>query len=160
MKFDKAPEISDGGSKTFLKLKNGDSVKGVFRGDVYEFFCKWDGQKSVACAETDEKARFRFRINFVMKENGAFTSKIWEQGAVVYNQLKDLHSEYDLTKTLVTIKRSGSDLTTTYSILPVKDGHVTPELERNLSDIRLQELGQKGNTHETQTFENFDEVPF
>lgn len=144
MKFNLNPEVGSSGSTTFLKLKDKDVVQGIFRGDVHEFYSKWENGKSTVCSP--EEGRFRFRINFITKENGTLTAKIWEGGAVVYNQLKDLNDLYPLETTMVTIKRNGADMGTTYTILPQKET-VGPVLENTLKSVTLHDLTpkEKGN---------------
>lgn len=141
MKFDKNPSV--GGDGEFLKLENGKSVTGVFRGDPLEYYSKWEGKKSIPCAEGDEGARFRFRVNFVTKVDGAYKALIWEQGATVYNQLKRFNEDFPLDKTVVKISRSGSTMNdTVYFITPNPGGHeVNPATEDVLKNVQLQELG-------------------
>lgn len=124
----------------FLKLKDKEQVKGVFRGAVKEYWVKWEGSRSQECPPDEEGAKFRFKINFVMKENGVLTPKIWEGGMIVYNQLKDLHETFSLPQTIVTIKRSGSGKDTLYTIMPSKEYKVTPEMERLLQAVKLHDL--------------------
>lgn len=145
MDFPHNPETGTNGdsSPLFMKLKDKDTIKGVFRGEPFVFYSKWENGKSIISKEGEPKARFRFRINFVYKENGILVSKIWEQGGVVYNQLKDLNGEYELSKTLVSIKRNGSDMSTTYSILPSKNGTITETEEKALINVKLHELKPK-----------------
>lgn len=161
--FNSSPKSSSD-SKNFLKLKDRDSVTGVFRGDVHEFFVQWKDKKPVESAESAPGAKFRFRVNFVCKENGALVSKIFEQGAVVYNLLKDLSLEYELDSTFVKVIRNGSGMNdTTYSILPLIKQTVTPEIEKQLAAVPLQELAPKSTPETKEHHNEFDEneeVPF
>jgi len=142
MRFDSNP--TTGGSVDFLKLKDKESVTGVFRGDVHEFSGIWKDGKQTVVPDGTAGASFRFRINFVTKENNELVSKIWEQGVTVYNQLKDLHTEYNLLETIVKITRSGSGPSdTSYSILPIKKHEVTKEMEKQMSAVELKELAPK-----------------
>lgn len=133
----------------FLKLKGGQTVKGVFRGEPKSFETHWTGQFSELCigvgcplCAKGDKSKFRFRLNFLMRdEAGGFVAKIWEQGWGVYNQLKDLNVEYPLERTIVTIKRTGDSINdTSYMILPAKDGVVNAALEAKLAAIPLVDL--------------------
>ncbi len=157
MRFDQSPET--GGSNDFLKLKNGDSVTGVFRGDEYEFYGSWKEGKFVV----GEGKSFRFRINFITKdESGTYVAKVLEQGVTVYNQLKDLHAEYDLTETIVKITRSGAGPSdTSYSILPIKKSQVGPELEKQLQAVELKDLGHSDKQKVTEpSFDSEEAIPF
>lgn len=139
------------GSEHFLKLKAGEVIRGVFRGDPHEFRLHWENNKSSLCTDdtcerckSGNKSKFRFRLNFLVKENDHYVAKIWEQGWTVYTQLRDLHaSDYDLEKTVVKITRTGSGLNDTiYSVLPLPppNGLVTKELNDKLSQIKLHDL--------------------
>lgn len=127
MKFrDEVPEA--GGS--FLKLKDKESVVGVFAGDIHEFFAIWEGGKMTVAKEGDAGAGFRFRLNFIVKTPTGYQAKILEQGATVYRELKNLNEEYDLDKTVIKITRSGSTRqNTSYSFLPLLKASVGPEVK-------------------------------
>jgi hypothetical protein len=146
MKF---KSVNFNGNKNYLKLSDGESVKGVFRGDPYDFRQHWGQGRSVLCQDDScercaagETSSFRFRINFVVNENGVYTAKIFEQGATVYGQLKLLHeSDYDLEKMVVTISRHGSNKNNTiYNILPVKNGEIKNGTLKIISQIKLHDL--------------------
>lgn len=146
MKF-KAASAMD--SKNYLRLKDKDTVKGIFQGEPYEFKTHWNGKQSELCSEDSVcphcavglKAKFRFRINFVMKEGDAYVAKIFEQGWTVYNTLKDLSTEYDLENYIVKIGRSGSGINdTVYSIVPVPSGAVLPQTKAILQKVELMDL--------------------
>lgn len=173
MKFPDTEGSMDG--KNYLKLKDKESARGVFRGDPYLFRIHWTGQKSAVCSgvscphcKVGEKSSFRFRINFLLRENDQFVAKIWEQGWKVYLQLKALHeSDYDLEKTTVKVSRTGSDKNdTSYAVLPVPNGILSPEGEAKLRGIPLHDLAvfESAESPEEKTpssDSHFDEdVPF
>lgn len=135
MIFGATPQTG-GGSKDFLSMKDQETVSVVVRGNPHEFYSKWENGKSSEVPEGTAKASFRFRINVVLQENGAMTPKIWEQGATVYNALKELHEEYDLTKTVLKIKRDGIGMDTSYSLLPGKK-ELTKEQVDKINQIPL-----------------------
>src|SRR3984957_4152989 len=110
---------SSGGANNFLKLKDRESAEGVFRGELCEFFILWEGNKSKIVPEGVPDSKFRFRINFVIKEGSVYVPKIFEQGIIVYKQLSALHDEYSLPETVVKITRNGTGTDTTYSLLPL-----------------------------------------
>lgn len=140
----------ESGPGNFLKLTDGDSVRGVFRGNPSEFKQHWVDNKSIHCGSTEnspcelckkgDRPNFRFRINFIMNENGVFSSKIFEQGAKVYRALQALHQDYNLEKTTVKITRSGTGTKTSYSILPTPNGNLSPDLETKISQVPLKDL--------------------
>lgn len=159
MKFRKPEEMpTGGGSKNFLKLKDKESISGIFRGDIHEFFVLWEGGKSQTVEEGVPGARFRFRVNFVTKEGSAFVAKIFEQGLTVYQQLAELHTEYDLEQTTVKITRNGTGTDTTYSLLPLLKAAPTKETLKYLDTMELLPLEANGakEAHDTQE----SETPF
>lgn len=150
MKFEEGSGVGAEDGKNYIKLKDGESVKGVFRGAPVTLKKHWinkkpfdcDGDSCQYCAAGD-KAGFRFKLNLLMRdqETGQFVARIFEQGWTVYLQLKDLNEEYPLEKTIVNITRRGSGMNdTTYTILPAKEGAVNATLDATLSKIQLFEL--------------------
>jgi hypothetical protein len=161
------------GIKNLLKLKPGESITGVFKGDPVDYQQHWVGGRGVICEgaacpycqEKDEEGKplkpgFRFRINFLTLENSQWTAKVFEQGYTVYKNLRSLHeSDYNLEKTLVKITRYGSDKTTTYQIVPLPKHEVSPELEKRFKTIKLNELeiGQREPGEDSS--ESEDDIP-
>lgn len=161
MKF---PDVKDnrgggsGGGGTFLKLKDGDRLKGVFRGDPAIFrqhFIKAE-MKSYLCegkatcehCKAGDKAKFRFAINFLTQEEGVWVAKVFEQGYGTYLELKEMHeSEYDLPTTCVMLSRSGEGTDTRYRVTPAKDNGGLKEADiKKLDAIPLNDL--KGGADE------------
>ena len=162
MKFRAKKPEGEGGA-TFLKLKDGESIKGVFRGDPFDFQSHWKGG-SVACTGADcdfcakgEEPSFRFRINFVVKENGAYVAKLWEQGWRVYESLQGLDaSGYNLEETPVQISRRGSDKNnTTYNVLPVPNAALTEEHLAALKAVKLHDPCPRPPKEEKKESDNF-----
>jgi len=174
MKF---PDIGSTGGvakKDRLSLKDGEAVKGVFRGDPHPFrqhwvdgsstFCPGKGGNCQLCAAGD-KSSFRFRINFVLQENGAWVAKVWEQGWKAYQDLKSLHeSDYDLEKTVVKISRRGSGKNdTAYTVLPVPNGVLGQKDLAAVSAVPLHDLSprDKAETEDDGEPEHTeDDIPF
>lgn len=111
----------DGSGGLFLKLKDGESKVGVFRGEIYEFHQVWENGKSKVVEPDVDGAKSRFRLNFVSKEDGQYRSQIFEFGLMVYNQLAEIQDDYDLEKTGLKISRRGTGTDTTYIIIPSKE---------------------------------------
>lgn len=141
MKFRKdLPET--GGSNNFVKLKDKESITGIFRGEIHEFFVKWVDGKSIEVPEGSPGSKFRFRINFVVKEGASYVPKIFEQGQIVYEQLAQFHEEYPLETTVFKITRNGEKLDTTYTLMPLRQA-VTPETDAVLRQVKLNPLASK-----------------
>lgn len=146
MKFSAEGGTSGGiDGKHFVKLKDRESIVGVFRGDPHDFRQHWVNNRSSICSGSEcklcadkNKNTFRFRVNFITKENEVYVAKVFEQGWTVYEQLKALHEgDYPLDKTIVRITRSGTGQQTTYTIIPVPKGDITPDIEKKLSVVAL-----------------------
>lgn len=90
----------------YLKLKNGESAMGVFKGDPYEFYQVYPSNDPVPAGT--KGAAFRFKINFVTKEGATYVAKAFSQGVTIYNRLKYLNESYNLEETVVKITRKGS----------------------------------------------------
>jgi hypothetical protein len=132
MKMDKRE--SEGSGK-FLKIKDGESVTGLFRGNVYEFHSKWDNGKNILTSP--EEGRPRFRLNFIVKEDGALKAKIWEFPLAVYNQLFSINEEYPLETTKIKITRQGTGTDTSYMIIPLLKEPVGPQAAEEIEGVPL-----------------------
>lgn len=126
-----------GGSKNFLKLKDKESVSGIFMGDLHEFYVEWEAGKSRVVPEGAPGAKFRFRVNFVVKEGSVYVPKIFEQGLTVYRDLAAIHEEYPLDSIVVKITRNGTGTDTTYNLLPLLKQAITKETAAHLKTIEL-----------------------
>ena len=141
MKFERIEtKQSDGvsGGGNFLKIESGQSVTGVFRGEIGTFWQAWPrgGAKQVFSEPTPGSA-LRFRANFVVHENGKFVAKVYEFGVMVNNTLFEIQQEnIDLTTTKVKISRYGSGKNDTrYVVLPL--GPVPPKALKEIEAVEL-----------------------
>lgn len=97
------------GNGLFLKLTPNVDVKGVFLGEPELHTMVWK----------DGKASKRVKFNVAIEEAGSFAVKIWDAPLSVGNTVAQLRKDgYDLNRTLMTITRTGSDMTTKYSVRP------------------------------------------
>lgn len=136
-------------SRNFLKLKAGESIQGVFRGEIYDFRIHWADSRSSVCAGKDicelcksgNKSSFRFRVNFVTKEATGYVAKLIEQGWNFYGDMRSLNEGgYELEKFVVKITRQGEGLHTKYTILPLPNGLLTASSEALISKVTLNNL--------------------
>lgn len=138
----------------FLKIKDGGSIQGVFAGDPHQFYqhsfypekrmpvvCE-DPSTCTLCAE-GKKANFRFRINIIVKENGALVAKVFEHGWKTWKMLENMHSKFDLSRTAVDISKHGQGKETAYYIIPMPDGKVDDKMAEKLKAVKLVELESK-----------------
>ena len=156
MQFSKEPNTGTG-DMNFVKLKDGESIKGILRGNPYEFHKKWVDHKSTPCDASDPDAKFAFRMNLVVKEESGYVSKILEQGAKLYSSLKELNEEFNLDVTVIKIKRTGEKFQTVYSVFPTSD-KFTDSLEKSLLAVELQplEVELEGDGPKLKQEEDFD----
>lgn len=157
MQFRKIEEPS--GSQDYIKLKDKESIVGIFIGELYEFYSVFENKKPREVPEGTDGARFRFRVNFVVKDGPTFTPKIFENSATVYRQLEELHTEYDGLDTIyVKITRNGEGLDTTYSILPSKQPPKKEELA-HIKTLKLHDLTNR-KSESNGSLELNDDLPF
>jgi hypothetical protein len=135
---DELPET--GGSKNFIKLKDKESISGIIMGEIHEFFILWENGKSREVSEDTPGAKFRFRVNFVIKEGSVYVPKILEQGLIVYKDLAAINEEYPLEQTVIKLTRNGTGTDTTYSLLPLLKQQPTEKILAHLSTIELLSL--------------------
>lgn len=158
MKFKKIEEGSS--AQDFIKLKDKESVVGVFVGDLYEFHSIFENQKQREVSGNTPGAKFRFRVNFMVKQGPSFVPKIFENSATVYRQLEELHTEYDgLDSIFVKITRHGEKLDTTYAIMPSKQP-LKDEEKQIIKSIKLHELRQKDQQPQQKEKGDHNEPPF
>lgn len=121
MKFKYQEETKRGGAKIhqsskYLRLKNGESVIGLLRGEIYESFQIFEDGKGKHVLHGTKGAKQRFSINIIVKDGGENKAKIFEFGKPVNNKLYALSKEHDLTKTFIKISREGEKLDTVWFV--------------------------------------------
>lgn len=145
-------EWSSGIGKHLLKVEDGKSVVGVFRGEPVRFYQHWKGRSVVCsgrdtctlCASQDpeeRKASGRFRFNFIV-QGAQPVAMIFESGKRVYEQLLQLNKKVPLEKAWVEITRTGTKKNTQFfiSILPGNAGMLTPDQEKEILKVKLHDL--------------------
>lgn len=113
--------MGGGSSSAVIKLKDGQSVTGVLRGNPFEF---------ESAFKPGDKPKYRFRLNMVFKVDGVLQAQILEGGWKLSCQLKELlQSGWDLEKTRTRISRTGSGINdTVYSATVLPTPIPSPEL--------------------------------
>jgi hypothetical protein len=157
----------------FVKLKDKQSIKGIFRGEIFDFKQHWTrsaqgdrsqvckGQGCPICAVSPKKPTFKFRVNFVTTENGAFIARIFESNAGVYVTLRDMaKAGYNLEKTKVQITRNGEGRDTKYTILPVANSPLTTQHEQEIAKVVLHDLTQMQDASQgARSMPNYESTP-
>lgn len=142
MKFNK-PAGDFKGPNKFLKVDDGSSVNGVFRGEIYTFYNKWVNGKGMACGHDDPGAKPRYKLNFITMEQGKLVAKIFEFPQTVFNQLMDVNDVYPLETIKVKLSRRGTGTDTTYTILPLLNEPISPAMMKTIEEIELNILDGK-----------------
>lgn len=149
MKFPAIRESNGGGGgngASFVKVKDGESVQMLLRGEPVHYHALWNGAGWAAVPQgtkspEGKKAAFRFRIAALVQESGVWVAKILEQGYGVYEQLAVLGEDYDLERHVIKLSRKGSGPNdTTYTVIPLPKGAIQPDLEAKLKLIPLPEI--------------------
>jgi hypothetical protein len=136
--WDTMKKAKESGDSMFIKLKDGDNIKGVFRGDPYVFYRVFQDKEEYT--EWAEGRSFRFRINFMTEESG-WAPKILEQGAKVRDALLACKAKYGLD-CVYEITRTGSGREdTVYNVL--FDRNLTDSEKAVIAGTTLKELTKK-----------------
>ena len=131
-----APKTEGNVASNFLKVDDGQSATGIFRGEIFEFWQKWPkGGKKEVFTEPTAGAASRFKVNFVTMEGGKPVAKVWEFGVSVYNMLAELQKDFDLEKTNMKISRRGVDKNTQWMIIPL--GAASEDGLKTISQVSL-----------------------
>lgn len=117
-------------SGSFIKLKSGESIKGVFRGEPRCFFSIFNDKTEYEAYVPGSS--FRFKIPFVVKENGAYVAKIFSQGKRFWEMLKKCKEKYGLDKVFEISREGSTKDDTVYSLL----------YEGDLSKDELEQIGK------------------
>lgn len=154
----------NGNGDLFLKFHDGESKVGLLRGEPYEFYQVWEGGRSRVVAPDNASGKSRFRVNFVQREGDKFVARIWEFGLKVYNQLAELHTEYDLSETKIKITRIGEGTKTVYMVMPIAKEPIPKSAMKEIQALPLNALNNHGEAkkdkQEPNDIEHDDEVPF
>lgn len=141
-------------SKHIIRLKDKESVVGVFRGTIHEYWQHWLGQgippevcvdrRTCQHCANKVKATYRFRANLAVEvagKPGVYEMKIFENGRTVYDQLAEIATVYNVKEHAVKLSRSGSGLNdTTYSVMPLPTGAVSGDRLKAIEALPLRNL--------------------
>lgn len=146
---------SNGIGKHMVKIEDGKNVVGTFRGEIVKFYQHWKNGKSVICPgrdtcalcnstnDEDRKATGRFRINFIVRDNGSpLVAKVFEGGKRVYEQLRQINGDVPLEKAWVRISRIGTKTNTqwTIAVVPGASGMLSADDEKRVIAVPLHDI--------------------
>jgi hypothetical protein len=138
MSWDELKKVKEqSAGSIFVKLKDGDSIEGIFRGEP-RFFYQTFGERTEHNTWAEGR-NFRFRVNMFTKDDeGIYAAKIFQGGAKVRDAILDARDEYGLD-CMFKIKRTGSTKEDTrYAIL--FKSQLTPEELTKIKSTQLRSL--------------------
>src|ERR1700690_2881458 len=103
MKFIDRPKQESISSDKFLKMKDGETRSGVFRGEIYSYYVIWKDGRYQEAKSSDPGSTQRHKANFVMYEGNKFIAKVFEFSDPVYDQLAEINKIYPLESTKIQI---------------------------------------------------------
>ncbi len=114
-------------SSLYIRLKDGESINIIPRGEIYEFYSVF-GTRGEVSADT-AGAKLRFKVNVVINDSGTLRAKVLEFGMTVYEQLAEINKVCDVSKTKIRFSRRGSTKSDTiYIFMPVVNEPLSPKL--------------------------------
>lgn len=137
--WDEMKKLKNEKGNLFLKLADGESVEGIFRGEPFLFYQKF--KDPTEHKEWAEGRSFKFKINFLVKENGIWIAKILQGGSTIRDLLLDAKDEYGID-CVFKFKRVGLGREDTrYSLL--FKAQLTPEQIEAANRIKLNSFERK-----------------
>jgi hypothetical protein len=139
-KFFKKDIPSDGGM--FIKLRDGESVEGIFRGEPHEFYSVFGDKERTEYPDYVKGSSYKFKINFIVREEGKPVAKIYQGGVTVRRRLEYLFEEFG-QDCVYKIARKGSGKDDTEYFLD-KKADLNPDQVANIDKLDLCQLTAKG----------------
>jgi len=112
----KLDEQEGGGGGLFIKLKDGESVEGVFRGEPHCFYQIFKDKREYE--NYVEGSSFRFKLVMIIKENGAYVGKILQQGVKLGKSVRLCTQECGMDYIYKIIREGSSKDDTIYQLIP------------------------------------------
>lgn len=127
----------DGGN--FIKLKDGNSIEGIFRGEPHVFYQKFGDRTEHKERGTKEEGRsFRFKMSMIVKEDDQYVSKIMAGGFYLATSIDDQITENGIDS-IYKVKRMGSGPQDTRYAVVFKKA-LTEDQVKTISEIPVKEL--------------------
>lgn len=139
MKF--RDDIETNGPSNFIRLKDGETISGICRGEIREAWVIWENKVKSEVEAGTPGAKFNFRVNFIVKEGAVYVAKVLENGIQIYKQLAALSKQWEIEETVIFISREGSGLETEYTVMPAPPKQqATKEAMEHIATIELNDL--------------------
>lgn len=176
MKFSERPQSDGGSGLPFLKLKDGESVFGVFKGEPLEGYLNWETKKWTPIGEPrPQGSNYRFRVNFITKEGAAYIAKVWEQGSFQADNIQKTQKtamrfmKKNIDEVVVVISRRGSGKDDTEYDIEIAETQPSESSWKVINQVKLNDLGGGAKPSATPTdefgepppeaFDDADEIP-
>jgi hypothetical protein len=160
------PANTGSGGGRFLKIEIGQSANGVFRGQPVSYWQKWPKGGNKETSDIPKPGfEERFKVNFIIHEEGAFVAKILDMNLALYNQMAEVNEAYDVETIKCKISRQPAGKGSIYLLLPLlkKDDAIPAKTLAAIEAVELLPLGpapaQAPKNHAPGASDP-DEVPF
>lgn len=138
------------GTENFLRLKDRQEVKGIFRGQPLIIYQKWPkGGRKETFLTPEPGTKPRYLMNVVIHDGQKFVSKVFEMAGATYEILFKIAEHIPLEKTKIVIARIGSDTATKYSLIALAHEPLSPAQLAEIDSVQLQPLGIPGERGES-----------
>lgn len=154
-------QAPESGSKNFLKLKDGESVKVIFCGEMHHFYQKWFNGKPALTDNKDPDGKIRFRNNVACTDaNGEVVMKLFDFSWSVFEKIKEINEEWNGIETVkIKITRNGIGTETEYHLTPLREP-LSPSVLNLIKSLPLLPLEKKGSAPKNSVEFDADTVPF
>lgn len=171
MKFKDMPKSERPGGDKFLQIGSGETVKVIFRGEIYEYFNRWVNGKSETVSADTPGAKRRYKVNAVVNDNG-YKAKIYDFGPGVYEDMLFIQKQSgDITKQIVAINREGTGLGTEWKLMALGQAPTTIDfnsIKLHILDADAKSIKDKEPDYKAEDFgpempsfeEDHPEIPF
>lgn len=166
MKFSERPQQDGGSGLPFLKLKDGEKVAGVFKGEPLEGYLNWETKKWTPLDEgRPQGSNYRFRVNFITKDGAAYVAKVWEQGSFQADNIQKTQKtaqrflKKNIDEVVVIISRKGSGKDDTEYDIEIAENQPGEAGWRVINQVTLNNLSPTATKPSTTTTDEFGEPP-
>lgn len=160
MKF-RGGQSSGGSGLPYLKIKDGETIHAVFKGDPSEGYSNFNTKEWFPLdAGKQPGTTYRFRVNVIVKEGASYVAKVWEQGWERTQDILKLSEDADqflnkkLEDVVVSITRSGTTKDDTAYTLRIAKQQPEAATWKVINSVKLNDLSG------TPTTKGISEPPF
>lgn len=133
------------GTENFLRLKDRQEVKAVFRGDVLVIYQRWPkGGRKEVFTTPEPGAKPRYLINAVVHDGTKFVAKVFEMNPPTYEMFFKIAEHIPVDKTKILVARIGSDTNTKYSLIALAHEPLSAQHLAEIEAVKLNVLSVPG----------------